>query len=84
MARLKAQENPGGHSAGITVDGVVCGGITMTSKGVYSVNTEGRIPAIDGLSGDSPRDAWEAVAQKVQAGGVVYHADVQIGPYNDA
>ena len=84
MARLKALENAGGHSAAITADGVVVGGITLTGKGIYSVDTKGSIPAIDGISGGSPRDAWDNVVQRIQAGGVVYHDAVHIGPYEDA
>ena len=70
MARLKAYENPGGHSAVLTVDGAVVGWIDLTGKDTYSVNTQGRVPALDGISAGSPRAAWSHVVQRVQAGGV--------------
>ncbi|NUB12024.1 hypothetical protein GAY28_04425 [Azospirillum brasilense] len=85
MATLKAQENPGGQSAVITVDSAVAGGITLTAKGVYSVDTGGRIPAIDGLSGASPREAWGAVIDRVRIGDVKYHANISsVEPLSDA
>jgi hypothetical protein len=80
MVRLQAHENTGGYDAVVTADGAVVGKITMTGKNRFSVDTGGRIPAIDGLAGTSPRDAWSKVVQQIQAGGVVYHAPVKIGP----
>lgn len=85
MATLKAHENPGGQSVVITVDSAVVGGIELTAKNVYSVDTGGKIPDIDGLSGASPREAWGAVIDRVRNGDVKYHANISSAePLSDA
>jgi hypothetical protein len=82
MPRIRAIETIGGHAASIDVDGVVVGGIEMTGPGTYTVDTKGKVPAIDGLTGQSPIDAWAGVVREVQAGKVTYvSAPVHIGPY---
>lgn len=70
MAKLSARTNPGNQSAVITVDGAVVGGIRMTGPDEYTVDTGGQVPGIDGLQGASMKEAHEAVAAKVRAGGV--------------
>lgn len=81
MARIQCKENPGRLSAVITVDGIVIGSIAMTGSGAYSIRTEGLVPAIDGVSGTSPHDAWNAAVPMILAGGVQYNGNpVRIGP----
>lgn len=74
MPALKAHRNPRG--AVLTVDGDVVGGIELTAKGVYTVDTKGKIPAIDGLSGASTDDACKAVSGCVMGGGVTYYRNI--------
>lgn len=82
MARIQCKENPGRLSAVITVDGVAVGEIVMTGPGTYSIRTEGRVPAIDGVSGASPHSAWNAAVPIILADGAMYNATpVKIGPY---
>jgi len=47
----------------ITVDGEVVGGVINGPHGA-TVQTGGRIPAIDGLVGESVRDVWGKVVRK--------------------
>ena len=39
------------YGAIIFADGVLVGAITIKAKGVYTVETDGRIPALDGVYG---------------------------------
>lgn len=71
MATIETHENPMGQSAVITVDRAVVGWITLTGPKTYTVDTGGRVPAIDGITGVSPKDAHDNIVAKVRAGGVV-------------
>ena len=70
MATIRLSINLGGQSATLDVDGMVVGGIAMTSPGVYSIDTKGKVPAIDGLAAGSIEEVWKDVNAKVRTGGV--------------
>ena len=82
MAQLKIDENLGGQTAVIKIDGAVAGGISQTGKGTFAADTSGRIPAVDGISGPSIRDAADRNVNKMRQGGVIYSAEVSVGPDN--
>jgi hypothetical protein len=53
--------------------GRVVGNISRISKTDWLIDTRGLIPAIDGIIGTSPDDAWNKARGRVSAGGVVAH-----------
>ena len=81
MATLKVHPNfPDGQTAVLTLDGMVVGGISQTGKDTFSANTRGRIPAIDGVSGPSPEQCWNAVKARVRQGDVRFTDGVETDP----
>jgi hypothetical protein len=70
VGRLAFQDNPGAHTSAITVDGQVVGWINQTDRGSYTANTNGRLSAIDGVTGHSMLDVQNHITRIVQAGNV--------------
>jgi hypothetical protein len=83
MLQVKAHENPGGHSAVISVDGIVVGGIKIAGR-TYRVDTSGKIPAIDGISGTTPQDAWNNVLGRARTEAIIYYVELKAGDYESA
>jgi hypothetical protein len=70
VGRLAFHDNRGADTSVITVDGYVIGWINRTGQGIYAVNTNGRLAAIDGVTGPTLLDVQNHVGRIIQAGNV--------------
>jgi hypothetical protein len=76
MAELRSKISEQADNAVLLLDGAVVGGVTRTAKDAYTVDTSGRISALDGITGSSVRDALDNVVARVRQGGVKAYVDV--------
>ncbi|GBR26668.1 hypothetical protein [Komagataeibacter nataicola] len=78
MVKLNIRMTTGNKSAAILADGKVIGGITMTDKETYTINTNGNISDIDGLSDTSIKKVWERAKMQNRYGSeVIDQSDIE-------
>ena len=80
MGRLAFHDNPSAHASVITVDGYFIGWVYLTDQGTYATNTNGRLAAIDGVTGHFMLDVQNHIARIVQTGNVSLVIPVSMDP----